>query len=47
MDETTISLDDVMPCPTCAALVRRTDIDEHQRWHAATQPDVEAGSTSA
>jgi hypothetical protein len=38
MTETPIDLTDVMPCPTCAALVLKADIDEHQRWHASTKP---------
>jgi hypothetical protein len=50
MSETPINLDDAMPCPTCAALVLRADIDEHQRWHAGTESgghDTRTGSSSA
>ena len=55
MTENRIDLNDAMPCPTCAALVLRSDVEEHQKWHAANEsvprePDTgspEAGSPEA
>ena len=50
MTENRIDLNDAMPCPTCAALVLRRDVEEHQKWHASNEPDSGAsdpGSTSA
>jgi hypothetical protein len=50
MTETPIDLNDAMPCPTCAALVLRGDVEEHQRWHAANEPgsrEEDTGSPSA
>ena len=37
MTENRIDLNDAMPCPTCAALVLRSDVEEHQKWHAANE----------
>jgi hypothetical protein len=45
MTELSIEVSDLQPCPTCAAVVRQQDMDEHQRWHAATTSDV--GSTGS
>ncbi|HVH93903.1 MAG: hypothetical protein ACJ72A_03340 [Nocardioidaceae bacterium] len=50
MTENRIDLNDAMPCPTCAALVLRGDVEEHQKWHAANEPasrEADTGSTSA
>ena len=50
MTENRIDLNDAMPCPTCAALVLRGDVEEHQRWHAANEPgsrEADTGATSA
>ena len=53
MTENRIDLNDAMPCPTCAALVLRSDVEEHQKWHAANESvsrdtgSPEAGSTEA
>jgi hypothetical protein len=46
MTENPIDLNDAMPCPTCAALVLRSDVEEHQRWHAAIEPSARETDTS-
>jgi hypothetical protein len=43
MTQTPIDINDAMPCPTCAALVLKDDIDEHQKWHATTQSSQSTG----
>jgi hypothetical protein len=40
MSELSIEVSDLQPCPTCAAVVRRDDMDEHQRWHASTTSEA-------
>jgi hypothetical protein len=50
MTENRIDLNDAMPCPTCAALVLRDDVGEHQKWHAANEPvsrEPDTGSAQA
>jgi hypothetical protein len=45
MTQTPIDINDAMPCPTCAALVLKDDIDEHQKWHATTQSNESTTSS--
>jgi hypothetical protein len=46
MSELSIEVSDLQPCPTCAAVVRRQDMDEHQRWHASTTADTSTPGTA-